>query len=342
MKRIFAFALVLCLMLTLAPFASAASDKANEAANALYELGLFQGTAENADGTPVFDLDRAPTRAEAVTMLVRLLGGEDAALAGDWDTPFTDVPAWAEPYVGYAYSKGLTDGTGETAFGSDTSVTAAQYITFVLRALGYESGADFEWDKAWELSDEIGLTGGEYGASTASFLRGDVAVISYDALSCTLKDSDVTLRDTLTGELVAYELEGIGTFYLPEGGEASSWETDDPLPGGWAGQIEFEDFTVYCGCNGPESYAAAGVTFPESVEEYSQRSGPQGNKPADTEYAYDDYGNMFVQYSSDGNDIYYVIDIGSEWAYGFNFYCPEGTIENYNPGLWFSLTELKD
>ena len=82
MKRIFAFALVLCLMLTLAPFASAASDEANEAANALYELGLFQGTAENADGTPVFDLDRAPTRAEAVTMLVRLLGGEDAALAG--------------------------------------------------------------------------------------------------------------------------------------------------------------------------------------------------------------------------------------------------------------------
>ena len=84
------------------------------------------------------------------------------------------------------------------------------------------------------------------------------------------------------------------------------------------------------------------MTFPESVEEYSQRSGPQGNKPADTEYAYDDYGNMFVQYSSDGNDIYYVIDIGSEWAYGFNFYCSEGTIENYNPGLWFSLTELKD
>ena len=58
MKRIFAFVLVLCLMLTLAPFASAASDEANEAANALYELGLFQGTAENADGTPVFDLDR--------------------------------------------------------------------------------------------------------------------------------------------------------------------------------------------------------------------------------------------------------------------------------------------
>ena len=153
MKRSFVFALVLCLMLTLTPFASAASDEASEAANALYELGLFQGTAENADGTPVFDLDRAPTRAEAVTMLVRLLGGEDAALAGDWDTPFTDVPEWAEPYVGYAYSKGLTDGTGETAFGSDASVTAAQYITFVLRALGDESGADFEWDRAWELSD---------------------------------------------------------------------------------------------------------------------------------------------------------------------------------------------
>ena len=106
MKRSFVFALVLCLMLTLTPFASAASDEANEAANALYELGLFQGTAEDADGTPVFDLDRAPTRAEAVTMLVRLLGGEDAALAGDWDTPFTDVPEWLNRMLATPIARG--------------------------------------------------------------------------------------------------------------------------------------------------------------------------------------------------------------------------------------------
>lgn len=66
----------------------------------------------DSDGAPVFELGRAMTRSEAVTMLVRLLGRENEALSGKWETPFTDVPAWAEPYVGLAYENGLTTGTG--------------------------------------------------------------------------------------------------------------------------------------------------------------------------------------------------------------------------------------
>ena len=340
MKRSFVFALVLCLMLTLTPFASAASDEASEAANALYELGLFQGTAENADGTPVFDLDRAPTRAEAVTMLVRLLGGEDAALAGDWDTPFTDVPEWAEPYVGYAYSKGLTDGTGETAFGSDASVTAAQYITFVLRALGYESGADFEWDKAWELSDEIGLTGGEYGASTASFLRGDVAVISYNALSCTLKDSDVTLLDTLTGELAAYEIEGAGTVYMPEDCVVEGGFVTSPLP---AVQVSIENgiLGLHIGVYRQDAYDAAGQTMPEDVVEYSNREGVRSGIPDGVEFSYDEYGNYCAVYTSpDGYDAYQALIVTDDFAASLMFTVPEGEMDNYDAGYILSLVEL--
>lgn len=160
------------------------------AAKKLYAKGLFQGTGTDGDGNPVFDLDRTPTRAEAVTMLVRLLGKEDEAKAGTWTTPFTDVAEWAKPYVGYAYANGLTTGTGATTFGSNTAVNASQYLTFVLRALGYESGTDFQWDKAWELSDKIGLTSGEYNADTSGFTRGDVAIISYTSLSVKPKPVD--------------------------------------------------------------------------------------------------------------------------------------------------------
>lgn len=84
----------------------AAESEAQEAAETLYELGLFKGTGTDAAGKPVFDLNRAPTRAEAVTMLVRLLGKEDEALAGDWNTPFIDVADWAKPYVGYPFRTG--------------------------------------------------------------------------------------------------------------------------------------------------------------------------------------------------------------------------------------------
>jgi competence protein ComEC len=217
--------------------AAAASQPAMDAAESLYDLGLFRGVGINADGNPNFDLDRNPTRTEAVTMLVRLLGQDAAAKAGAWDTPFTDVAAWAEPYVGYAYANGLTYGTGGTSFGGNAPVTAAQYLTFILRALGYSSGSDFAWDSAWTLSDSLGITAREYTTATSIFLRGDVAIISNNALSAQLKGSDTLLiddlsaRGALTGPPSLMEvhffdvgqgdcilIESMGEFMLVDGG----------------------------------------------------------------------------------------------------------------------------
>ena len=85
---------------------------------------------------------------QAVTMLVRLLGKEAEAKAGTWTVPFSDLADWARPYVGYAYANGLTNGLSAERFGSDDKVTANQHLTFILRALGYSSERDFQWDKA--------------------------------------------------------------------------------------------------------------------------------------------------------------------------------------------------
>lgn len=197
MKRYISLLLSLTLLLSCTPISHAASEEAVQAAQSLYELGLFNGTGTNSDGTPTFDLDRAPTRQEAIIMLVRLLGKEDEAKAGNWETPFTDVDNWAKPYVGYAYTNGLTTGTDNNTFGSADTVTASQYLTFVLRALGYESGTDFQWDKAWEKSDEIRLTDGRYNAETAKFTRRDVAVISNCALSANSKGQTKSLAEIL-------------------------------------------------------------------------------------------------------------------------------------------------
>ena len=68
-------------------------------------------------------------------MLVRLLGKEDEALAGDWNTPFTDVADWAKPYVGYAYANGLTAGVSQTRFGSESSVTAKDILKAMIQKL---------------------------------------------------------------------------------------------------------------------------------------------------------------------------------------------------------------
>lgn len=194
MKRFIATILTLALMCSFVPAAFAAAYAENEAAQALYDLGLFQGTGNNADGTPNFDLDRAPTRAEAVTMLVRLLGKEEEAKAGNWTTPFTDVADWAKPYVGYAYTNGLTTGTSDTTFGGNNLVNADQYLTFVLRALGYESGKDFQWDKAIEFAAQDSVCNTPaYRRDVTTFCRGTLAEISLRALVAKRKNDDQTL-----------------------------------------------------------------------------------------------------------------------------------------------------
>jgi len=196
-KRLLIFAPVAVIFVSLM-FGSAFTDtKAVSAASKLHTLGLLQGDAADAGDTADFALDRAPTRAEAVTMLVRLLGKESEARGGDWATPFNDVPEWAKPYVGYAYANQLAFGVAGGKFGSGDNVTATQYLSLVLRALGYESGTDFEWDRAWELSDKLGITDGRYNDAAATFLRGDIVSISYDALSATQKGSDKTLCSAL-------------------------------------------------------------------------------------------------------------------------------------------------
>ena len=196
MKKLLCPLFALLIVLSLSTAAFAADYSAEKSANALYELGLFQGTGETANGKPIYSLDAAPTRAQAVTMLVRLLGKEAEAKAGTWTVPFYDLADWARPYVGYAYANGLTNGLSAERFGSDDKVTANQYLTFILRALGYSSESDFQWDKANAFSDSLGLTHGEYRASR-SFTRGDTARISYAALAQVRKDSSETLAAQL-------------------------------------------------------------------------------------------------------------------------------------------------
>jgi hypothetical protein len=192
-KRLLSILLILVLLLSAFPLTAAATDvTAETAANKLYELGLFRGTDDG------YELERQPTRQEALVMLIRLLGKESAALNGDWNHPFTDVDSlWVDSYVGYAYQKNLTTGYSATAFGGRDYATAAHYITLVLRALGYsEAAGDFVWSSPWTLSDELGLTDGEYNADSL-LTRGDVAVISYRALNMRLKGGDMTLLEYL-------------------------------------------------------------------------------------------------------------------------------------------------
>lgn len=192
-RRVLSFLLCAILCVSLFPAAAAARDFSTEESLAaqLKQLGLFKGVSESS-----FELDRAPTRIEALVMLIRVLGREQEALNGDWTHPFTDVPAWADKYVGYAYRNGLANGIGGGKFGNGNA-SAAQYLTFVLRALGYSdaNGLDFTWDRPFSLAGQAGILTDR--VDTDDFLRADVVLVSYAALDAYLKGSHQTLAQKL-------------------------------------------------------------------------------------------------------------------------------------------------
>ena len=134
MKKMFRIACAgaaLCAALSTAALAADFTKSADR----LHELGLFQGT-ENG-----YELDRAPTRAEAAAMLTRLLGKESEAKSLTYSAPFTDLQNWEKPYVQYLYENGLTTGATATTYEPEAPLTANMYAAFLLRALGYSDTA---------------------------------------------------------------------------------------------------------------------------------------------------------------------------------------------------------
>ena len=189
-KKIFSvIAAALAMSVSATVIGYAADTQAQQAADGLNKLGLFQGTDNG------YELEKSLTRAEAITMIVRLLGEEVNATKTILNHPFTDVPQWASPYVGYAYFNNITDGVSETEFAPDSVVTLKQFLTFVLRILDYkDKNVDFVWDAPEELAIKAGILSKD---SPDTCLRGDMVVICRNALNSVYKGTSVPMYKLL-------------------------------------------------------------------------------------------------------------------------------------------------
>ncbi len=165
---------------------SAATDY-NALADALKAMNLFRGS-----DTPYgsgYALEEKPTRIQGLVMFLRLIGEEDAALAYTGNNPFVDTDPWCDRYLAYAYAMGYTNGVDlpRGLFDPQTTITATQYATFVLRALGYsDSAGEFSWDAALDKALSINLiTAGEKTMLNAArrFTGRSWSIFSYYSLS---------------------------------------------------------------------------------------------------------------------------------------------------------------
>lgn len=104
------------------------SSKNNlEAIEILKAVGIMTG-----DDKGNFNPDQKVTRNEMAVVMANLL---DLRTGGT--SPFTDVPAWAQPYVAACYNNGIIAGTTKTTYGGSADVTTAQAALMVMKTLGY-------------------------------------------------------------------------------------------------------------------------------------------------------------------------------------------------------------
>lgn len=168
-------------------------DRAYQQGEVLYQLGLFDGVSPT-NYEP--NLEGAMNREEAMKMIVSALGWEPSLPE---ECPFTDVSAWARPFVGRAYMNGIAIGTvpQDNIFGAKDPVVLQHLLTFYLRALGYET--TYAYENAIRLGNLKGLTDG-MKFSEDYLSRYHLVLITYNALSTTKLNSARTLVEDLVSE----------------------------------------------------------------------------------------------------------------------------------------------
>ncbi|MBQ4150568.1 MAG: S-layer homology domain-containing protein [Clostridia bacterium] len=193
MKKLVLLLAVLLLVsaFSLSTFALEEKDDSS-VANSLYSLGLVKGYDDSGSD---FRLANKLTRAEAVVQIIRFLGVEEEALAGEYSLAFDDVPEWALPYVGYAFTNGITSGRSATKFDTNGNVDEAQFLTLLLRAMDYsDKDGDFVWNDPFTLANSVGLI--DHAEAVENFTRGDAFVACYNSLESKTKGGK-TVSDKL-------------------------------------------------------------------------------------------------------------------------------------------------
>ena len=146
-------------------------------------IGLFDGYEDGSFGPK-----NVVTRAEMAVIISTMLYGAGVNVNQFAETNvFTDVPAWAQGYVNLCSSLGIVAGVGDGKFDPNATVTTAQAVLMLYRALGYfQNAADF--GDNWMLAatakgTALGLYGDLKLTAEVGLTRDNVAELVFNALT---------------------------------------------------------------------------------------------------------------------------------------------------------------
>ena len=204
LKRALSLALASVMLLgmmvvgTSASYADVTSKNNQEAIEVAQAAGIMVG-----DANGNFNPDAKVTRNEMAVVMANMLSLKVDDFKNT-KTGFTDVPAWAEPYVAACRADGIIAGYSATYFGGSDTVTAAQAGLMMLKALGYfQYASDFGDD--WKLTSvkqasKIDLYDEIDAGSDTALTRNDVAQLVLNALEADMVEPDGNGGTTIKGD----------------------------------------------------------------------------------------------------------------------------------------------
>lgn len=160
----------------------------------LESLGVIKG-----DEYGNLMLDNNLRRQDMIVLVSRLYREESKAKVALANTKFTDITStysYYQPYISWAVSKGLIEGMDDNTFGINQNVTVQQFSAVLLRVLGYEEESKL-WDNIPELAERLGIMDDISSEPKSDLTRGEMAVMTFNALKMTLKGSSLTLSEKL-------------------------------------------------------------------------------------------------------------------------------------------------
>lgn len=190
MKKLYTLLLAISMsfLLSITAAASGFSDMDGaaycaEAAAVLSDAGILSGYA---DGS--FRADKPITRAEMAAVICRMTGMDDNAEQAKGKTDFSDVAAssWASGYINLAKNKGIISGSETGLFRPGDNVKLEEAVKMIICALGLGDEVETvpgDWSAGYfAVAKDLRITDGLRGAKGSDAMRGDVALMAYNAL----------------------------------------------------------------------------------------------------------------------------------------------------------------
>jgi len=178
-----------------------AGTRYEEPVQVLSALGIMVGDKD----TGLYRPDDTIIRSEVAKMAVHALGLEDVAASSGQSTKFPDVVDghWATGYINVATSQGIVIGDENGNFRPDDKITYAEAMTIFVRVLGFEPVAPSKggFPSGYiVLGSESGLNKNVTGSANDPISRGNVAYMTYNALTAKL------MEQTGFGNDISYEV----------------------------------------------------------------------------------------------------------------------------------------